>query len=151
LDERQGGDCGRALSRAEGHHDDGGRPGAHGYIATPFESGNAGEVDPCFGFFYFRRLFGPGHFGVNFDGLLFLCFDGFEQRFIRLAVICVDPDTWVPDVKFVCVMQCPDTQYVCHWACETAGATAATAKPVDAARAMMLVRVFVELSMSVAS
>jgi hypothetical protein len=44
-----------------------------------------------------------------------------------------------------------DTQYVCHWACETAGATAALAKLADATSAMMLVRILVELSFAVAS
>jgi hypothetical protein len=48
-------------------------------------------------------------------------------------------------------MQCPATQYVCHWACETAGATDETAKLADATRAMMLARILVVLSISVAS
>src|ERR1700693_4566500 len=47
-------------------------------------------------------------------------------------------------------MQCPDTQYVCHWACETAGATDATRKPADATRPTTVVRILV-LSISVAS
>jgi hypothetical protein len=48
-------------------------------------------------------------------------------------------------------MQCPDTQYVCHWACETAGTTAATPKLADATRAMMPVRILLVLSISIAS
>src|SRR6516162_7049903 len=47
-----------------------------------------------------------------------------------------------PSVKLLWVMTCPPTTMVCHWACETAGATATPARLADVARAAMVVRIF---------
>src|SRR6516225_7840462 len=47
-----------------------------------------------------------------------------------------------PSVKLLWVMTCPPTTMVCHWACETAGATATQARLADVARAAMVVRIF---------